>query len=382
MKYYKPAFIVCVLIFISLSLLHYFSRRPLWLDEIFIFDNIKNLKFSELLGPLSNSQAFPRIYLIGISKFAAQFGYDLLSLRLFPLLSMLAAFFVWLKIYNIEITDKWEALLASLSIACSYSFSYYASELKQYSMDVFVVGIFCLYLIKQRKLMTRAPSKSFILATLLLPFTLLLSYGGFFVFWIVVFNFLFMPKQGLKVIAVSVAYTLLCLLAIIFIYYFDIRHTLSTPALFSYWKDYFINTDSLYSFIKSFSEGFRKLTAWWFGKGKIFIKFASILIPFFASSLFIRGVKALKTNKFKIWDIDSIGFIIFIELFIFGMMKKYPFTGGRITLFYAPFVFYFIIRGIGYFKVNKVLQIGFIAYYVVFLIWCSLNSILYYLKLY
>ena len=382
MKYYRFALIFCIFLFVSLCLLHYFSRRPLWLDENFIFDNIKNLKPLELLGPLSNSQAFPRIYLIAISRFAAQFGYDLLALRFFPLLSMLLAFFVWLKVYNIGILDRWEALLASFSIACSYSFSYYASELKQYSMDLLVVGIFCLYLINQKKLMAEKPSKTFIFITLLLPFTLLLSYGAFFVFWIVIYNFIFMPKRDFKVSAILTAYMLLCFICVAFIYYSDIRHTLSTQALFSYWNDYFISTDSPHFFIRSFSEGVRKLTAWWFGKGKIFIRFGSALIPFFIIPMFIRGIKSLKQNRFMIWEIDSLGLVIFLELFILGMLKKYPFTGGRITLFFAPFVFYFIIKGIEYFKTNKAIYFSFSGYYIAFLIASGLNSLVSYLGLY
>lgn len=382
MKYHKPMLIFCALLFISLCLLHYFSQRPLWLDENFIFDNIKNLKSLEILGPLSNSQAFPRIYLIAIGKFAARFDYDVLALRLFPLLSMFAAFFIWLKIYNREIFNRWEAILASFSIACSYSFSYYASELKQYSMDVLVAGIFCLYFRYQQKLASKKPSRTFILMTLFLPFTLLLSYSGFFVFWIVIYNFLFMFKKGFKIPAISAVYTLLCFLCIVFVYYFDLRHTLSTQALFSYWNDYFLSTDSFCSFIKSFGEGLRKLTAWWFGKGKIFIRIGSALIPFFIAPMFVRGIRSLKQHRFMIWEIDSLGLIIFLELFILGMLKKYPFTGGRLTLFFAPFVFYFIIRGIEYFRVNRVLYFGISVYYIAFLLACSMNSFLSYLRLY
>jgi hypothetical protein len=231
--------------------LHYFSRRPLWLDENFILENIRSLKVPEILGPLSNSQAFPRIYLIVISKFAAQFGYDPLALRLFPLLSMFLAFFVWLKVYSIEIADRWGALLAVFSIACSYSFSYYAAELKHYSMDLLVAGIFCLYFINQRELMARVPSKGFIFFTLILPFTILVSYSSFFLFWIVIYNFFFIPRKGVGLVGVLCLYTLLSLVFLAFVYYFDMRHTLSTRPLFSYWDDYFISTGSFGPFFSN-----------------------------------------------------------------------------------------------------------------------------------
>ncbi len=374
--------ILCTVFFLSLCFLHYFSCRPLWLDENFILENIKGLKVPEILGPLSNSQVFPRMYLMAISKFAEQFIYDPLALRLFPLLSMFLAFFVWLKVYSIEIADKWGALLAVLSIACSYSFSYYAAELKHYSMDLLVAGIFCLYFINQRELTARAPSKGFIFFTLVLPFTILVSYSSFFLFWIVIYNFFLISSRDARLTGVLCLYTLLSLVFLTFVYYFDMRHTLSTGPLFSYWDDYFISTSSFGSFISSISEGVRKLTTLWFGKGKIFIRFASVLIPLFVLPLFIGGIKALKRSKFKVWDIDSIGLVIFIELFILGILKKYPFTGGRITLFYAPFVLYFIIKGITYLKVNRWLYFVSNAYYVTFLLLCGLNSLITYSKLY
>lgn len=83
-----------------------------------------------------------------------------------------------------------------------------------------------------------------------------------------------------------------------------------------------------------------------------------------------------------ILEIDSLGLAIFLELIILGILKKYPFTGGRLTLFFAPFVFYFIIKGIGYFKGNRVLYACLNICYLAFLAACSLNSLIGYLILY
>jgi hypothetical protein len=191
-----------------------------------------------------------------------------------------------------------------------------------------------------------------------------------------------MPGRRTKHLAVSAAYATLCLLCIGFIYYTDIRHTLSAQAIFSYWNDYFISTDSFPSFIKSFSEGVRKLTAMWFGKGKVYMRLGSVLIPFFIISMLIRGIKSLKQGKSMICEIDSLGLVIFLELIALGALKKYPFTGGRITLFFAPFVFYFIMKGIGYLRTYKALYIISNAYYIMFLAACIISTMLAYLRLY
>ncbi|MBL7196763.1 MAG: hypothetical protein ISS47_01540 [Candidatus Omnitrophica bacterium] len=372
----------CIVWFIFLCLAHYFSLRPLWLDENFIFENIKNLQFGQLLGPLKDSQAFPRAYLICIKCFSQIFNYRVLSLRFFPLIIMLSAFFVWSKIYARTFANKWHSLLAIFSFASSYYLSYYASELKQYSMDVLVVGFFCLYLIYQRQQVDKKPSRFFIITTFLLSLTLLFSYSSFFVFWIVIYNFLFIVKKNPKFLALLITYTFTCFLFIIFVFSFDIKHTLSTNTLFLYWNDYFLCSDSLYCFIKAFGEGLRRLSVWWFGNSRFFRRAASFFIPFFVFSLFGYGIRSLRNNKFKLWDIDALGLIVFLELFILGIIKKYPFTGERITLFFAPFVFYFIVKGISFLKTNRPLYIGINIFYIVFLIVCSLNSLLTYLRLY
>ena len=101
--------------FVFLCLLHYFSFREFWLDETFILNNLKNLSFSQLIGPLKNCQAFPRAYLFIIKFFAESFNYNILSLRFFPLISMLLAFLIWIKIYRKIFSFSWDFFLILLS---------------------------------------------------------------------------------------------------------------------------------------------------------------------------------------------------------------------------------------------------------------------------
>ncbi len=382
MRKYRVLLIFCILWFIFLSFLHYLSARPLWLDENYIFENIKTFKLAQLLGPLKNSQAFPRIYLIIIKSFSKVFGYSVLSLRFIPLLCMLSAFFIWIRIYRKGFSNKWYLLLALFPFVASYPLSYYASELKHYSLDVLAIGAFCLYLINQERMVKEGPSKFFTTTTLLLPITLLLSYSSFFLFWVVIYNFLHIARNNRKVLPVLIAYTLVSLSFIIFVYFFDLRHTLSVEPLFSYWNDYFICTDSLRCFIKSFGEGLRKLTVWWFGNNTFFRRVGSFFIPLFVFSLFGYGIKSIRKDKFRLTSVDAIGIVIFLELVVLGLFRKYPFTGERITLFFAPFVFYFIVKSIGFFKKNRFLYLSLSIFYVAFFLTCSINSFVAHLKFY
>jgi len=384
MKNRRLLFIVCGLWFIFLCLLHYFSQRPLWLDENFVLSNIKNLSLKGVFGPLSNSQAFPRFYLAVIKFFSQNLNYHVLSLRLLPLVSMVCAFFVWARVYGKAFSSNRHYFLVLFSFSASYYLSYYASELKHYSMDVLVAGIFCLYLIKQKQYADSAanPSKPFVMATLILPVSLLFSYSGFFVFWAVAYNFLSINRKNAKFLPLLLGYIFICFLSIIFIFFFDLRHTLSTSALFSYWNDYFLCLDSFSCFFKTFGEGLRKLAVWWFGNSSFFRRAASIFIPVFVFSVFGYGVKSLKKNKLKFINIDTLALIVLLELFILGIMRKYPFTGERITLFFAPFVLYLIVKGISSVKKVKLLYLGLNIFYAVFLLACGVNSFLTYLKFY
>ena len=203
MRFYKFLFAFCVSWFVFLCLLHYFSLRPPWLDEKFVLDSIENLSFRAIFGPLRHSQVFPRLYLILIKFLSERFSYNVLSLRFLPLLSMLFAFFIWAKVYKSAFSSRWEYLLALFSFSSSYHLSYYAAELKQYSMDVLVVGIFCLYIIYQRRYIEEKPTILFGIVTFLLPLALLFSYISFFLFWIVLYNFLFIARKDSRVSAAT-----------------------------------------------------------------------------------------------------------------------------------------------------------------------------------
>jgi len=382
MKVDKVLAFVCVFLFVVLAFLHYFSQRPLWGDEQFILNNLKSLSLLEIFGPLKDSQAFPRVYLVIVQFLSKLFNYSVLSLRFLPLICIFAAFFIWKKIYKQALAGPWLKLLALFSLSSSYYFSYYAAELKHYSMDVLVVAIFCLYLGYQRRLTRDEPSKMFTVATLILPFTLFFSYVGFLLFWIVSYNFLFLIIRNKKLIPLAIVYIVSSFLAAVSVYFIDLRYNFSTVALFSYWNDYFVCTDSIYCFFKSFSEGLRKLATWWFGNIDLLKRGASFVIPFFVISMFAYGFKSLKENKYHIWSLDSVGLVIFLELLMLGILKKYPFTGERITLFFAPLVFYFIIKGISSLQRVKIVYRFFIISYLVLSLGSAFNSFASYLKLY
>lgn len=378
-KIYKFVILLGVVWFILLCFLHYFSLRELWLDEKSVYDNLKNLSFRQVFGPLKHCQAFPRVYLALIKFISQQFSFHILSLRFLPLICMLLSFFMWFKIYRDRLSLRFNFLLVLFSFASSYQLVYYAAELKQYSMDVLVVGSFCLYLHYQQKFKDKKPTLNFVIFTTILPFFIFLSYAGLFVFWIVIVNFLLNIRKNKDIISLATVYILLSAACLFLAYRIDMRYSLSENCLFDYWRDYFLSTDSIYHFLKSFGEGLQRLVFWPFGNELIVKRIGSLFIPFFISALFMPG---LDNKNSGIYTVEALGLIIFLELFLLGILNKYPFTGERITLFFAPFVFFMIVKGISLLKKYRPLYVFFSIFYFAFLILSSFNTLLKYLKFY
>lgn len=373
----------CVVWYIFLCFFHYFSLRPLWLDERSVLENIRGLNPQEIFGPLKNCQIFPRLYLFVIKFFSQIFAHQVMALRFLPFLSMLLAFLVWSKLYRKVFSDSWQYALILFAWASSYHFSYFAAELKPYSMDVLVMGIFCLYLAYQKERLAKNNlSLAFIFLTLLLPFTILVSYSSLFVFWIVGYNLLFADRNKPRFLILAAAYFLFSISLVLFVFNTDLKNVLSATCVISYWNDYFLCTGSFYCFIKSLGEGLRRLSVWWWGNTVSLKRFASFLIPIFIPSLFYFGLQGFKKDKLRLFDMGALGGIVFLELFILGLFKKYPFTGERITLFYAPFVFYFVVRGIAYTKKYKILYYSITILLIVLFLACNINNFWEYKKLY
>ena len=149
-----------------------------------------------------------------------------------------------------------------------------------------------------------------------------------------------------------------------------------------YWKDYFIDTSSLYAFFRSFTEGLRNITVRWFIEKKLFMGIATIFMPFCWVAIVKYCRQSLLKNRGAILDIDALAAILVAEVFVMGVLHMYPFTGCRATLFIAPFIFYMIVKGIYLVRKFKFVFYPLITVYVLFL--CASASRLFseYLKLY
>lgn len=227
---------------------------------------------------------------------------------------------------------------------------YYAAELKPYAVDVLVSGGMMVFLMRQAAWARRAPTRIEKGMFFAAPFSILFSYGA--LFWVgLPFWNLLMMMRGRPYLRSTLAAGLLALaMAASIVYQIDLRWIFQQKAMVGYWKSYFLCTESVVCFADTFGEGLKRLVVYWGGDTRMFVRAAVIFVPLFVVSLFRDGIREWRQFQGRIHGPLAAALVIFAELFVLGWMHRYPFTGERITLFYAPMVFLAVARGIGTLK--------------------------------
>ncbi|HWB95738.1 MAG TPA: hypothetical protein VG672_03525 [Bryobacteraceae bacterium] len=110
-----------------------------WEDEISLIVSFLDRGYGELVRPLSSGQVAPVGFLL-IEKFLQQvFGASEYSLRLFPVLTGIAALpLVWIAAR--KLIGPWPALLALALVSFSPSTLRHSAEVKQYGVELFVTA--------------------------------------------------------------------------------------------------------------------------------------------------------------------------------------------------------------------------------------------------
>jgi len=214
-----------------------------------------------------------------------------------------------------------------------------------------------------------------------LPILLLFSYIGYLFVWIPLYNYLLSIKNNKKNFNLVIFYSISLILFVFFSYYFDIRFY--KGHMQEYFNDYFISLKSPAEFLKNFTEGTNNLLSCWFSEARIIKKFARFFAVFGLYAIFHFFIINFRKEKFRIYSASCLSFVLFAELVILGILKIYPFTGDRVTLFFAPFVLLAIIKGI--YLLNKFKPILFktvIGAYMIFLVSSAIYQLIHFLSLY
>ena len=346
MRYQRLLFLVLIGWYLILALGHYFNQRPLWNDEQCVLNSIIQLKpVSLFTRPLLSDQAFPRLYLWMIQQFSKPFNHNLLALRLFSLMAMIGAFFVWLNVARRVLSHSWDLVLFIGTWCASMPLVYYAAELKPYSMDVLSSGLIVLFLLDQDQI--QKDPKIYRVILLFLPLLILWSYPAIFLLLLPLYNLIrdcivkhrWLPE--LSYFLISYVFTLGL------VYLFDFR--VSVPHLLAvYWHDYFISFDSLKSFLNTFGKGMNNLIARRFAESPKWVKGPSrIFIGFGVWYMLVAFWGQFKKGRFVLRSVITMTFVLFLLQLVLAMLWVYPFAVPRMSLFFTPLLLLMTIMAMG-----------------------------------
>ena len=128
----------------------YLQDRSLFLDEANLARNIVELNYADFFGPLQYEQYAPPLFLV-VEKFCTQlFGQSTYALRLIPLIAGLLSIVLFFRLLQHLKINWWLAAFLSWIFCFTGIYLCYATEAKQYGIDLF----FALFLV-ERALATR-----------------------------------------------------------------------------------------------------------------------------------------------------------------------------------------------------------------------------------
>jgi hypothetical protein len=326
---------------------HYFNQRLLWNDEFVLLKSIRSFGLTEIFTvPLLDFQVFPRVYLLAIQTLSKGFGFSLLSLRFLPFVCMTSAFLVWLAVVRKELKLDSSMIAYLLCWAGSINMVYYGAELKQYSMDVLVAGIFTLFLYHQDDLRVRW--QKFYFGTLyILPLLLFFSYITIFFLGVIFYNLAIEYWQKRRNVGEIIGYSAVCAAVFAVSYCFDMRFAPKEVYARQGHGAYFIYFDSIGEFFGTLEEGINNLFSRWYAENpRFFRKIARFFAVFGLINIIYVFFKNFKKDGCRICSLNTLGFVLFAEHVVLAMLHKYPLGQPRTSLFFAPFVFYFTVQGI------------------------------------
>jgi hypothetical protein len=138
-----------IVLFISvvLCLILFVQDRSLLLDSLNVARNIGERSFVDLINPLNYEQSTPLLFLWGSKLFTLILGISHYSLRLLPLLAGIASLFLFADISKKVLKSPFY-IIALFWFGTHQLVARYATEYKQYMVDVFATLLIIWFVIK------------------------------------------------------------------------------------------------------------------------------------------------------------------------------------------------------------------------------------------
>lgn len=331
--------------YIVVCIRHFFSQRPLWLDESMVFESVQNFAPTDFFTQrLAAGQIFPKLYLFLIQRVAQPFDLNLWSVRLLSFIAMISAFIIWMKIARYELKDRLAYFTYVLSWAGSSLLVYYSSELKPYSMDVCAAGLFVLFLYHADQLF-KEKSWVYFFSMGFLPLLGMVSYTAFLFYIFLLYHLVTAKRKDGFWWQCFLFFGIAAIVSLGWVYYFDIRLARATTNSQGF-SDHIVSFASMGEFFKTWGEGTLSLFGRFFAERPRMIK--KLAIPFAVLGfgyMFYAFFKSFFLQGFRFNTFRTIALVLYGELLILGVLQKYPFSVPRTSLFFCPIVLLLIVDG-------------------------------------
>lgn len=323
----------------ALRLYFFFVNRSLWLDEAMLALNLVRRSPAELLLPLDYAQGAPLGFLYAQKLVITLAGAGEYALRLLPLAAGLAALpLVYWQYRNYG--AKPTALFGFLLFSLAYFLIYYASEAKQYSVDV----LFVILLFLAGRPLLAPPCRTRALAGFAAVAALALCFSHPAVF--VVTSFL--AVSGVQAIARhhwrELGRLLLAAVApgaaFLALYFLSFRQLATNDVLLDFWDFAFLPLPPWQHwawFPAAFHAFFAKQL--WADTPL----FAPVFTPLY-DILFAAGIIALFWRNAAFAAVYTLPFVLTIAA---SSLRLYPFA-DRMILFLTPLLYFLVAEGVAW----------------------------------
>jgi uncharacterized membrane protein len=310
-----------ILLGLVLRLRQYLAGRSLWLDEAMLALNITARSFAGLLQPLDYEQGAPLGFLLAEKLAITLLGNNEFSLRLLPLLAGCAALLLFALLLR-QVVGKIGTLTALTLFAAGGPLIYYASEVKQYSCDVFIALL--LLWLAARYMRLPQYNRDVVILGLVGALALWFSHPALFVL-AGVGTTLFLHDARQKdiprlkhIVAVIVVWGL----SFGILYFVSLRGLASDSFLLDYWAEYFMPMPP-WADLTWFPETLKGVLDNPAGLGTFWV---------LAALLMLVGLLVLLRRS---WQFGALFGLTLAAALAASALGKYPFA-GRMILFLVP----------------------------------------------
>jgi len=305
------------------------GERSLWLDEAWVANAIIQPNLSEVVR---QSLTAPLFFVLSIHYLTLVLGKTEFVLRLLPFVFGFGTLILFALLIR-KITGRAATLLTLLGLSFSFQFIHYSKELKQYSGAMFFTLLLIYFC---EKILLSNQNKDWILFSLFCVLGVGFDHSLLFivptVFLVLFLNF--NVKQNWRKLIYSGIFV--SAFSILFFSF----HTLSQisnniGAIQKYWLSHYPHLFSLSSFANWFVSSFERMF-YYFG------------LPFFPVSLLvvILGLSLFYKKSKKRYFLYII--LPFILVLTASFLRRYPFGGIRLMLFFAPLLYLGFGKGLDF----------------------------------